>query len=332
MPGPSVLIPEVAALVQQEGFPVLLDSYRATPAIWPQFCRTVPNAAAYAPFVGHKQLAMVGAQPLVETPLGQSLSSSNMGPGKTVLTKIRKFAREISFPREVFLNPQWRRIVGGQVTAAALGWGRYGAMAKDQFVAGMLMKGTLTAGSRPFFDNSFGDLADSNAGFIYDGQPMFDGAHTIYGGSSTYSNISTSLALSATNLETAEIAMTATNAKDERGQQILVMPDTLIVPPGLARTANVLVNSELVPGSGNNDINTYRGKYRVVVNPFLTDDATQWILTQSGEFIEAIDSGEPELRVRESADGQSIVVEASTYFGAACVDWRFGYSADKADS
>lgn len=66
---------------------------------------------------------------------------------------------------------------------------------------------------------------------------------------------------------------------DDRGNPFPVFYDTLIVPPALAATGQIIVGSAGRSGTGNNDINTNSG-LRLVVDPYLTD-ANNWFMVDS---------------------------------------------------
>lgn len=57
---------------------------------------------------------------------------------------------------------------------------------------------------------------------------------------------------------------------DEAGKLIVMNFDRLVVPPELEHMARVLIQSDAVPGSSNNDINTLKGRLEIVVWDFLT--------------------------------------------------------------
>ena len=64
---------------------------------------------------------------------------------------------------------------------------------------------------------------------------------------------------------------------DARGQLVMVMPDTLVVGPDLEDTAQIITDSLSKPGTGNNDANTQRAKWNVVVWDYL-DDSNNWFM------------------------------------------------------
>jgi hypothetical protein len=99
-----------------------------------------------------------------------------------------------------------------------------------------------------------------------DGVALFSTAHTRTDGGANQSNYTTA-DLAEDSLETALVAMRAT--VDDRGQLILVRPDTLIIPPALEKEARIILDSSLRTGTANNDINPYQGRLKIVVWDFL---------------------------------------------------------------
>jgi phage major head subunit gpT-like protein len=70
--------------------------------------------------------------------------------------------------------------------------------------------------------------------------------------------------------------------KDDRGELITVMPNTLLVPPELEDTAWTIVSSMNKPGTADNDANYVRSQgWNVVVWDLLTD-ANNWFMIDSG--------------------------------------------------
>lgn len=131
------------------------------------------------------------------------------------------------------------------------------------------------------FNNAFTDSGISAAGFSVsgpDGVGLVSTAHPLSPtNSGTQSNEFTET-LNAAGLTVVRAAMQRWT--DDKGDIVSINPDTLIVPPALEDTALALVNSELVLGSNNNDPNPHKGRYEVVVWPYLTD-TNAWFLADS---------------------------------------------------
>lgn len=89
------------------------------------------------------------------------------------------------------------------------------------------------------------------------------------------------LLTTALSLNAYSAARTAMRKQTDRplgaGQKLQISPAYLLVPEDLETTAMQIRNSELIPGSANNDINPHYQKFEVVVVPAWTD-ATDWAL------------------------------------------------------
>ncbi len=65
----------------------------------------------------------------------------------------------------------------------------------------------------------------------------------------------------------------------------------LIVPKALESTARVIVESEFLPSSANNDINTEKGMAEVLVSKYLRSDANNWYLLGDPKQWDTIELG-----------------------------------------
>ena len=83
--------------------------------------------------------------------------------------KTHFFDRAMSVPVEQLDAIDGMRKFGDAVQQFADGWGEVVAIQKDDEVADVLQKGTLTAGSARYFDGSHPGYTDSNPTVIYDG-------------------------------------------------------------------------------------------------------------------------------------------------------------------
>lgn len=111
----------------------------------------------------------------------------------------------------------------------------------------------------------------------YDGKPLCANDHPRSRTDSTPVDNLLALALSSANLETAITTMQAFG--DDKGEEISIMPDTLIVPRALAKTGREIVGSPLNPETANNAINVHSGM-RLLVIPWLTD-TNRWFVVDS---------------------------------------------------
>jgi phage major head subunit gpT-like protein len=118
-----------------------------------------------------------------------------------------------------------------------------------------------------------------NSETCFDGKAFFAGDHPVDPSGQTSGSQSNSLTgkpLNGTNLSIAQAAMTAFLGPD--GLPMGIRGDTLLVPPSLEYTADVLVNSLFYPEAKNGQSgvfgsqgNPWKGRYNVVASPWLTD-------------------------------------------------------------
>lgn len=87
------------------------------------------------------------------------------------------------------------------------------------------------------------------------------------------------LALTAENLETAVLAHQ--DLGDDLGEEIIIMPNVLLVPRALRKQALEIVGSEKRPDDAENAINVQAGMWTVIVDPYLTSTTAWWIIDGS---------------------------------------------------
>ncbi len=123
------------------------------------------------------------------------------------------------------------------------------------------------------FNTAF--TAGATAG--YDGVALCSATHPRSETDATQVSNTLALALNSTNLETAITTMQAFG--DDRGEEISVEPNILLVPRALRKTALELTESEYTPGSANNAINVHAGMM-TMVSGYLTD-SNAWFVIDS---------------------------------------------------
>ena len=133
-------------------------------------------------------------------------------------------------------------------------------------------RATVETVAASIFNNAF--TPDPKA---WEGEALISDNHKRLDGGTTTNYIG-KLTLSEANLEIA--FKLAAEQVDERGLKIQMRPDTLVVPRALEFTAAKIVESTLLPGTDYNDINPMKGRLKVVVLDYLTDD-NNWFLLDS---------------------------------------------------
>jgi phage major head subunit gpT-like protein len=136
----------------------------------------------------------------------------------------------------------------------------------------------LARGARARVETLASDVL--NNGFTntgYDGKALFATDHPMVNGSTNSNKITD--ALSTTGIQNARLALRALT--DDKGIKMQCVGNTLIVPVNLEYTAMELMQSDLKPGTPNNDKNvTGRMIKKLVVLDYLTD-TNNWFLADS---------------------------------------------------
>ena len=327
----SVDVSQVPALIAQDLFPVMFQTYEAQPQVAPQICEMMPTDGSMYGTKG-TVIGGLGAPKIVLD--GEEINADTFNQAYTWQCKIVRLARRVDIPKRMMDGSDAAAKVGSLLAQHGKSWGQSFAQTKEERVAAVFQRGTIAAGDKSVFDGSFPDNADPNIGFIFDGKPFFaatGNGHVLSANSATPFNLTAALALDSTGLQTVLTAMRTTNAIDDRGQKVMIMPKLLVVPPGLEYTAKTLLNSALVPESANNGINTLQGMLAPVVWRYLTDDTDAWFVG-TGEGVRVYDSGAPEIETQYDAKSQVLSVVAYSYHGVAVTDWRGWYAANKATS
>lgn len=146
------------------------------------------------------------------------------------------------------------------------------------------------------------------------------------------SNASTQSNAGSTALSYASIVATRKlmrSFKDDRGELVMVNPDTIIVPPELEDTAYEETRSEQKPGTGNNDISYVNSLgLNIIVWDYLTD-ANNWFMVDSGLaslYLNWFDRVPLEFAMDPTSDF-NLVAKYRGYmrYSYGWSDWRFVY-------
>ena len=145
--------------------------------------------------------------------------------------------------------------------------GEYGILTQDIAAFSESYRYQIAADMASVFNNAF------NASYkVADGNALCSTAR------STGLDNSATTALSYASLVNSYESMRL--FKDANNLLLRCMPDTLIVPVQLFAEAVQLVNSPLIPGSDNNDVNFLNGRLTVIADPLLSDSGN-WFLVDS---------------------------------------------------
>ena len=333
-------------IVFERGIAVMQETYTERAEVWRSF---IPSQFVQAPSpenlidypFGGRFVGTVGLGTMQRRRDSQRRHQEVTIQGQQRQVALGNYAFGTIVSRETQKVRNFDTVLTGRVIDAARAGPQAATRLRNDIIGGLLQKGTLSAGSLAYFDNSYETVADPNAGFIYDGKPFFaasGNAHTFAAHTATGSqgvNLLLPGGLSTATLQAATVAMTTTNAIDERGQKIagdIVTPARLLVGPSMKQTAMAVAGSTNLPGGANNDINAYNGFVEPVIWNELTDDTDAWWLLAADPGIRVFDSGMPVISSYINPDTGDLHIGIDMYFAAYVNDWRGAISNDKAVS
>jgi len=154
-----------------------------------------------------------------------------------------------------------------------------------------------------------------------DGNPLFSTSHDRADGGTAQSNASsTGITLTETNLETGRLALE--KVLDDKGQIVTFQADKLIIPVDLRKTAQILTQSTLRPGTANNDVNIFEGVFKIVPWRYLTS-STAWFLQDSSEhLLNFFWRVKPEFKSDYNFDADAALYKVRIRFSTGWSDWR----------
>ena len=218
---------------------------------------------------------------------------------------------------------------GITVERALLDDDQYNVIRRRAMNLGDAFSMTVEHDAAQIFINGFTDSGTNRMGASTngaDGVGLLSAAHPNRPNNtgSTQSNEGT-LALSLANLDTTRQAMM--NWTDDKGNLLGVVPDVLLVPTELERTATQIVSERAIwePGSAQYDVNMFAGRIKPIVWNRLTD-ANAWFLISSVMMKKHLIFQwriKPEFAAQDDFDGLVAKYRGYMRYGIGWTDWRF---------
>lgn len=154
-----------------------------------------------------------------------------------------------------------------------------------------------------------------------DAKPLFSTAHTRVDGGTAQSNASsTGITLGETNLETGRLAFE--DALDDKGQIRNFTPDTIVTGNDLRKTAVILTDSSLRPGTANNDVNIYEGVFKVMSWKYITSTTSWFLLDSNNHKLNWFWRIRPQFKNDYNFDADAALYKVRIRVSAGWSDWR----------
>ena len=157
-----------------------------------------------------------------------------------------------------------------------------------------------------------------------DGSTLLASDHTPMYGGADQSNITTAATLSEAALE--ELCIDIMEAKNDRGLNIALTPQTLIINPNLVFEADRILNSPLRVGTADNDLNALKnmGKFPggVKVNHYITDTNAYYIRTNCPDGMKYFERRGDDFSMDNDFDTDNAKYKATGRYSFGWTDWR----------
>lgn len=291
------------------------EGYLEKPTVYDRIFRSVKSNSAYEQMLNTLELG-----DLVEREIGDDIVFEKIKQGREKVVKARSFSKGFEIPKEMVDDYPDQGV--NFVAEKAKDWGNIVRRHKEKTAASLFNKGGYTSGDPIFNNSTTGVRTDPSGDLIYDNKPFFNLSgnlrSSLNGG--TYSN-ATALTFSGNNLKT-QLDLMTTNAKNEMDEIVDIEPDVLLIPTQLRWQADQEINSTLLPGGGNNDINPLKGIVEVLPWRYLTNP-TAWYLGALGKGLLWVERQEPEIEIFRNNINKNYGCTIDLRYGLVVTDWRY---------
>lgn len=163
-----------------------------------------------------------------------------------------------------------------------------------------------------------------------DGKPLCSTSHTRADGGTAQSNASsTGVVLSETNLETLRLQLE--KHLNDKGEIVNFQADRLVIPVDLRKTAQILTESSMRPGTANNDVNVYDGVFKVIPWRYISSTTAWFLMDSSNQLLNWFWRVRPEFKSDYSFDADAALYKVRVRFSFGWSDWR-GIVGSKGDA
>lgn len=308
----------VKAMVK-DAYSWALEKYDEEAIVFDKIYETEDSDASYEQYT-----SAIGPGELTETEEGETINRRTATEGFTVQCANKKFADELPLTNESIDDNQK---VDNFLKAWAQGLGEAARVTKEKRHAELFNKGGFTAGNVVFLNDINNVLTTSYGNLAYDSKPMFNlvgNLRTAKHGGTYYNGVQT-LDLTEANLQVLYQLMTVTNAYNEAGVKVSIIPDTVIVQLGSDnwfKARRILESQASTEGAHSGIGNLWKANLKMVGNPFLTD-SDAWFLVKAKKGLVSLARKPLTIDYYEDKPHDAQIVRAIVRFGCAVRNFRY---------
>lgn len=317
----------IKAMVR-DSYPYFLEQYDSVEAVYSQIFDVQATNAPYEQFT-----SAIGPGSLTKVREGVSIPRQTAQEGYTVYGTPFKYPTEQALTNEAINDNQ--KIANFLKTWAG-GLGEVTRVQKESDHADVFNYGGFTAGHSTFDQSIPGVLTPSYKNFLYDAKPFFaltGNNHPAKNGSTYYNSIA-SLTLSGPNLETICKLISITNAKNEAGIEVTIMPDTLLVQQNSAnwyKALRILESMGDQQETHSGIKNVWKNALRPIGWRFLTN-ADAWFVGCAKKGLKSLDRMAPKIDYYEDQNVDSQIVRMRVRWGKTPTNFRYWVGANLSTS
>lgn len=321
----AMLRNEFTAALLRQGTEIFWDAYDAMPDVWTGLFTEKTISGAYV-----DSTSMAGMGDLVEKKENEPLTYETPADGWPFFGTVKTYGKALAWSMELYEDNTIQGLFEQQVREWAEGYKR----TRDRYYVRFFNEGALLNGS-PVFDQTIpGVRVDPNGGKIYDGKPFFAAAadpHPARHCSMVGVNYAP-LPLTMDNLIDVYKTMTlpAKNAHDELGNEIIIQPDTLLIPPSLRFTAMQILAAEYLPHTATTPSipNPLRSLNLALIEWPRLSDADGWFLLQRGKGLRALNRKMPAVDVWIDQETKQVKASVIARWGGYVDNWRYTFACN----
>ncbi len=159
-----------------------------------------------------------------------------------------------------------------------------------------------------------------------DTSTLFNASHLIVDGTKTFRNLpSVTADLTQTSVE--QMFIDVGNLVDDRGLNILVKPQRLIVPVDNQFQAEKIMKTQYELDTNNNTVNVIAGRLDVVVNPYLTDTDSWFVKNDLDNCLVMTRRSKAKIERDNEFDTMNMKIFTWCRFGVDAIDARGFYGS-----
>ena len=259
-------------------------------------------------------------------------ADDKIAEGYTTYAKWRTFTKKVNVSYQAMRDDKTGVI--RRLTDFGVEYAQAYRQTRDQFIADHFNYGALLVGHRYFnqtvpANNGAKGLLDPTGDLTYDGKPWFAASgnnHIPYDtnkNTATYFNSIGALSPSYANLVTGWNRMADSNAYDEAGNRVQLVPDVLMCPAVQDLTWQQVLQSNILTDTSKNVL---QSRLQILVNPYCTGSA--WFLIDTRvDGLRFYERQTPEIVIIDK-NNLSMDIVVHCRFGSMVKNWRSFIGAD----